>query len=87
MPARPEQMGFRGGRGRIDLWCEHLSPGWALERCTVPEGSQLDYSCAASRRFGFFSPARKHSADKSVLKIYHCQKYQEETDLVPEKSC
>lgn len=40
---------------------------------------------AASTSFTF-SPAQEHLAHKSVLKSCHCQKYQEEFNLVPEKS-
>lgn len=32
------------------------------------------------------SPAQEHLADKSVLKVCHCQKYQEEFNVLSEKA-
>lgn len=47
--------------------------------------SGLCYSHAASRSFTS-SPVQEHLADKSLLRMCHCQKYQEEFNSVPEKS-
>lgn len=65
------------------LWaCESGLPfrDWAVRR---------DLCSATLIRFPgvfLYFPAREHLADKFVLKICHCQKYQEEFNLMPEKS-